>query len=154
MRRRRNRIGKAGVVRYTAYYDDHRGRRRSAGTFANKKAADAAWRNAEALLSAGQPGDPRAGQLRFASYVSEQWLPNHVMEPTTRQSYRYNYDRHITLVTDCWRCSRMPICRRRANSSPKNHASATRPSCRRHTPTSRTSMSRPVAGIPKSWPVC
>jgi integrase len=36
-----------------------------------------------------------AGQLRFASYVTEQWLPNHVMEPTTRQPYRYNLDRHI-----------------------------------------------------------
>jgi integrase len=91
----RKRTGKTGAVRYTAYYDDNRGRRRSAGTFANKKAADAAWRNAETLQDAGHPGDPRAGQLRFASYVTEQWLPNHVMEPTTRQSYRYNLDRHI-----------------------------------------------------------
>jgi hypothetical protein len=85
----RKRTGKTGAVRYTAYYyDDTRGRRRSAGTFASKKAADAAWRNAETLQDAGHPGDPRAGQLRFASYVTEQWLPNHVMEPTTRQSYR------------------------------------------------------------------
>jgi integrase len=91
----RKRTGKTGAVRYTAYYDDHRGRRRSAGTFASKKAADAAWRNAEALQDAGHPGDPRAGQLRFASYVAKQWLPNHIMEPTTRQSYRYNLDRHI-----------------------------------------------------------
>ena len=92
----RKRIGKAGVARYTAYYDDRRGRRRSAGTFASKKAADAAWRNAEALQDTGHPGDPRAGQARFADYVADQWLPNHVMEPTTRQSYRYNLDRHIT----------------------------------------------------------
>ena len=91
----RKRIIGNGDVRYTAYYNDLRGRRRSAGTFASKKAADAAWRNAESLQQSGHPGDLRAGQRPFADYVATAWLPNHVMEPTTRQSYRYNLDRHI-----------------------------------------------------------
>ena len=80
----------------TAYWDDARGKRHSAGTFASKKAADNAWRNAEALHVSGQPGEPRAGRIRFTDYVDGQWMPNHVMEPTTRQSYRYNLQRHIT----------------------------------------------------------
>jgi integrase len=91
----RKRIGTHGTVRYTAYYDDLRGRRRSAGTYPSKKAADTAWRTAEALQHTGHPGDPRAGRLRFADYVTEAWLPNHVIEPTTRQAYRYNLHRHI-----------------------------------------------------------
>jgi hypothetical protein len=38
----RKRIGTDGQPRYTAYYDDLAGRRRSAGTFASKKQADRA----------------------------------------------------------------------------------------------------------------
>jgi integrase len=91
----RKRIIGNGDIRYTAYYQDLRGRRRSAGTFASKRAADTAWRSAESLQEAGHPGDPRAGHQRFADYVAAAWLPNHIMEPTTRQSYRYNLDRHI-----------------------------------------------------------
>jgi integrase len=91
----RKRVIASGEVRYTAYYVDLRGHRRSAGTFASRKAADTAWRQAETALGAGQPGDPRAGQQHFADYVTSAWMPNHVMEPTTRQSYRYNLDRHI-----------------------------------------------------------
>lgn len=56
---------------------------------------DAAWRKAEADLSLGQPGDLRAGNQPFEDYVKKQWLPNHVVEPTTMQSYRYGLSRHI-----------------------------------------------------------
>jgi hypothetical protein len=62
----RKRIIGNGDIRYTAYYNDLRGRRRSAGTFASKKAADANWRNAESRQPAGHPGDLRAGQRPFA----------------------------------------------------------------------------------------
>lgn len=37
------RIGKDGKPRYTAVYFDARGKRRSAGTFTTRKAADDAW---------------------------------------------------------------------------------------------------------------
>ncbi len=91
----RKRICIAGTPRYTAYFLDRRGRTRSAGTYPSRKAANAAWQQADALLATGDHRDPGAKQLRFASYVREQWLPNHVIEPTTRQSYRYNLERHI-----------------------------------------------------------
>ena len=90
----RKRVGANGACRYTAYYDDARGRRRSAGTFATRKDADRAWQRAEALQAAGRPGDRRA-RICFRDYVTLQWFPNHVLEPTTRESYRYNLDRHI-----------------------------------------------------------
>jgi hypothetical protein len=33
--------------------------------------------------------------LTFATYVDEQWFPHHVLEPTTREGYRYVLNRHI-----------------------------------------------------------
>lgn len=90
----RKRTVAGGKVRYTAYYDDLRGRRRSAGTFSTRKAADSAWRDAEALQHAG-PGDVRAGQQRFADYVTNTWFPNHILEPSTRQSYQSGLRHHI-----------------------------------------------------------
>ena len=91
----RKRVGRDGAVRYTAYYDDVRGRRRSAGTFSTRKAASIAWQEAELAQRAGHPGSTDAGKIRFADYVNEIWFPNHVLEPSTRESYRYCIDRHI-----------------------------------------------------------
>lgn len=91
----RKRVDGGGTPRYTAYYTDARGRRCSAGTYSSKKAADAAWQDAEALQRAGRPGDQRAGRIRFGDYVDELWFPHHVLEPTTRQSYRYCLNKHI-----------------------------------------------------------
>jgi integrase len=92
----RERVGVNGLPRYIAYYDDARGRRRSAGTYATRKQADRAWQRAEAEQLTGRPGDPRAGRIRFADYVNVHWFPHHVLEHSTRESYRYNLDRHIT----------------------------------------------------------
>ena len=89
------RVGADGKRRYTAYYDDHRGRRRSAGTYATRKDADIAWQNAEATQRAGRPNSSDRGKIAFAQYVDEQWFPNHVVEPTTREGYRYILNRHI-----------------------------------------------------------
>ena len=90
----RKRPGVRGL-QWVATYRDVRGSVRSAGSYPTKKLADAAWQHAESLQRSGRPGDPRAGQIRFADYVAAQWLPNHVIEPTTRQSYRYGLARHI-----------------------------------------------------------
>src|SRR5215831_1626533 len=57
----RPRDGRNGLTRYQALYDDVRGHRRSAGTFATEKAADRAWQRAEARMAEGRMGDPRAG---------------------------------------------------------------------------------------------
>jgi integrase len=91
----RKRIGKDGKVRYTAAYRDLRGSIRSAGTFASERAANKAWQNAEVELRQGRVGDPARGRQTFRRYVEEQWLPNHVLEPTTREKYTYYLGAHI-----------------------------------------------------------
>lgn len=90
----RSRVGKDGVVRYQALYNDVKGRRRSAGTFRTEKAADKAWQRAEARLAEGRMGSPARGRQRFRRYV-EEWLPHHQMELRTRENYGYYLDRHI-----------------------------------------------------------
>jgi integrase len=91
----RNRPGRDGKPRYTAYYWDLRGRECSAGTFRRKKDADRAWQAAEARVAEGRATDLRRGRQRFEEYVTETWLPNHVMELSTRQSYTYVINKYL-----------------------------------------------------------
>lgn len=91
----RPRRGSGGVVRYQALYDDVKGHRRSAGTFATEKAADKAWQRAEAKMAEGRMGDPARGRQRFRRYVLEEWFPNHQVEARTRENYSYYLDLHI-----------------------------------------------------------
>ena len=91
----RKRIGADGKPRYAALYKDVRGQQRSAGSFRTRRAADHAWKAAEAAMAAGRPGDLRAGNMTFRHYVEETWFPNHVIEPTTRESYAYSIKRHL-----------------------------------------------------------
>ncbi|GAB2833422.1 hypothetical protein GCM10022221_35390 [Actinocorallia aurea] len=91
----RKRAAKNGKPRYTAYYTDLRGRELSAGTFATKKEADKAWQKEEAKAAEGHTGDPARKRQRFRRYVEEEWLPNHVMEATTREGYTYSIYAHI-----------------------------------------------------------
>jgi Phage integrase, N-terminal SAM-like domain len=85
----KKRTGKDGRLRYTAVYVDLRGSERSAGTFSSEKAADRAWQKAEVELRQGRVGDPARGRQTFRKYVEDRWLPNHVLEPTTREKYTY-----------------------------------------------------------------
>ncbi len=91
----RSRTGRDGKPRYTAYYWDIRGRERSAGTFSSKRDADKAWQREEAKVAEGRAGDPKRGRQTFERYVREEWLPNHVMEMRTKESYVYYLDRRI-----------------------------------------------------------
>jgi integrase len=91
----RKRVGRDGKPRYTAYYIDSRGKERSAGTYATKKKANAEWQKAETKLAEGRLGDPARGRQRFRDYVEQTWLPNHVIEASTRQSYTYSIGKHI-----------------------------------------------------------
>lgn len=84
-----------GNTRYTARFRDIRGKKRSAGTYDTQKEADDAWRAAEADVRAGRLFDRRRGQQSFGHYVATQWLPNHVIEASTRQGYVYELDRYI-----------------------------------------------------------
>jgi hypothetical protein len=89
------RIGRHCKPRYTAVYHDLRGECRSAGTFANKKDANTAWQRAEAKVAEGRLNDPRRGRQTFHRYVTEEWLPHHVMEVTMREAYTYQIGKHI-----------------------------------------------------------
>lgn len=91
----RKRIGRDSKPRYTAYYDDIRGMRRSAGTFPTRRAADQAWQRAEAKVAEGRAADPARGKQTFRRYVETEWLPNHVMEASTREGYHYSIYAHI-----------------------------------------------------------
>jgi integrase len=91
----KKRVGKDGRTRYTAVYLDLRGSERSAGTYANGKAADRAWQKAEVELRQGRVGDPARGRQTLQRYVEQHWLPNHVLEPTTREKYTYYLGAHI-----------------------------------------------------------
>ncbi len=91
----RKRTGRAGKARYTAYYLDLRGEERSAGTFSNAKDADKAWQRAETRIAEGRASDPARGRQTFRRYVEQEWLPNHVMEATTREGYTYSVYAHI-----------------------------------------------------------
>jgi site-specific recombinase XerD len=94
----RKRIGGDGKARYTAYYDDVTGRRRSAGTFGSRRDADRAWQRAEAETAKGRHTDSGRSRQLFARYVEDEWFPNHQIELTTRQNYRYVLDKHILPV--------------------------------------------------------
>jgi integrase len=89
------RTGHDGKPRYTAVYHDLRGERRSAGTFGNKKDANTAWQRAEAKVGEGRLNDPRRGRQTFRRYVTEEWLPHHVIEASTREAYTYQLGKHI-----------------------------------------------------------
>ena len=91
----KKRVGRDGKPRYTAVYVDLRGSERSAGTFPSEKAANRAWQKAEVELRQGRIGDPARGRQTFEKYVEERWLPNHVLEPTTREKYTYYLRAHI-----------------------------------------------------------
>lgn len=91
----RRRPGKDGKPRWTAYYIDLKGRELSAGTYATKTEANEKWQEAESKLREGRLGDPKRGRMKFERYVLDTWLPNHVMEAKTRETYTSAIHKHI-----------------------------------------------------------
>jgi integrase len=91
----RKRTGADGRPRYQASYRDARGEKKVAGTFGTKKAAEKAGYDAEALLAQGRLGGVEVGKRTFQEYVDTVWFPHHVIEPSTREGYRYTIDRHL-----------------------------------------------------------
>jgi integrase len=90
------RLDKKGRERWTACYQNVKGRVVSAGTCGSEKQADRKWQRAEDRLADGRIGDPRRGRIAFERYVEDTWLPHHVMEPSTREGYTYSIRKHIT----------------------------------------------------------
>ena len=91
----RKRLGRDGKVTYAAVYRDARGQVRHAGSFATRRAADRAWQRAESRAQEGLTTPRRHGAATFAEYVDESWFPHHLVEPTTKEGYRYSIDRHL-----------------------------------------------------------
>ncbi len=89
------RVGRDGKARYTATYRDVRGAERSAGTFRTEREAVRAWHRAEDGLSLGRVGDPKRGRQTLSTYVETEWFPNHLIEATTRENYRYLLNRYV-----------------------------------------------------------
>jgi len=86
---------KGGAERFRACYRDIRGPIQSAGTFAKERDADKAWQRAELKIAEGRVNDPRRGRQTFRHYVTEEWLPHHVIEAITREAYTYQIGKHI-----------------------------------------------------------
>jgi integrase len=84
-----------GKERFRAQYRDERGKKRSAGTYETEKLAIRAWQAAETHVAEGRHIDPRRGRQKFENYVRETWLPNHVVELSTRQNYTYYINRYL-----------------------------------------------------------
>ncbi len=103
--RRRN--TKKGKPRFLGIYLDVHGRERSAGSHDTpEKAIQAAIRQEE-RQALGQIGDRRPGKQTFGTYALESWLPNHVMELSTRQSYTYELHKHILPAFGLMRMSKI-----------------------------------------------
>jgi hypothetical protein len=90
----RERSSADGLVRFTAYYRDVRGRTRSAGTYSSEKLADKAWQRAEARIAEGRLFDLKRGRQTFETYVLTEWLPRHIIEASTFEAY------HLSTATE------------------------------------------------------
>jgi len=91
----RKRTGVDGRPQYQACYRNGRDQIATAGTFTSKKDAEKAGHEAEVLLRQGRLGAAQIGRRTFTFYVNEIWFPNHVLEPSTREGYRYTIDKHL-----------------------------------------------------------
>ena len=82
-------------TRYVAVYRDVRRAKRSAGSYRTEKEAIRAWHKAEENLSVGRVGDPKRSRQTLSTYVEAEWFPNHLIELTTRENYRYLLNRYV-----------------------------------------------------------
>ncbi len=76
-------------------YRDVRRAKRSAGSYRTEKEAIRAWHKAEENLSVGRVGDPKRSRQTLSTYVEAEWFPNHLIELTTRENYRYLLNRYV-----------------------------------------------------------
>ena len=84
-----------GEPRFVAKYRDIRGRKQTAGTFGDEKAAIKAWRDAESKVQEGRGTALVRGRQNFERYVRGKWFPNHRLELRARENYSYYLDKHI-----------------------------------------------------------
>lgn len=80
--------------KYRAVYRDRLGRRRSAGTFPHKRAAQKAADVAEDEARKIGWRDPNAGEMPWGAWF-DIWFPTRGVEPGTAMRDRYRIDKHI-----------------------------------------------------------
>lgn len=103
----RRREDKTGQERFLAIYHDVHGRERSAGSFATEKEALREAERQEDRQDSGRIGDLREGKRTMRDYVENTWLPNHMMEHSTRQNYTYLLNRYILPTFGSMRVARI-----------------------------------------------
>jgi integrase len=86
---------KNGRIRYKARYRDRRGKLQFVGSYTRRRDAERAAEDADTKSRAGRVGDPTQGRQTFREYVTEKWLPFHVVEASTRQGYTYQINKHL-----------------------------------------------------------
>lgn len=79
---------------YRALYRDRSGKRRSAGTFPHKRAAEKAADVAEDAARRVGYRDPRSGELLWGDWVAA-WWPTRPVEPGTLHRDQYRRDLHL-----------------------------------------------------------
>lgn len=90
-----SRTGRSGKKRHTAIFRDVTGRPRSAGTFDSYDTALRKAHIAQENAERGISGDVRRGRVRLRDYVETEWIRNHQVEDTTRESYVYTLNRYV-----------------------------------------------------------
>jgi integrase len=89
-------ILKGGKVVYYAVYTGPDGRRRTAGSFTNKRDAQKAADAQESTIRDGAWVDPTNTKTTFKEYVDSYYWPTTVhLEVSTRTAYRYYLDKHF-----------------------------------------------------------
>ena len=96
-----------GSPAFTGVYEGPDGRRRSAGTFPSKRAAQRAAHREEQLVEEGRWRDRSLGATTFATYVETVWFPSKHIEASTRAGYRSNLDRHFLPYFGNWQMSKI-----------------------------------------------
>ena len=87
---------KGGKVVYYAVYTGPDGRRRTAGSFTNKRDAEKAADAQESTIRDGAWVDPTNSKTTFKEYVDTYYWPTTVhLEVSTRTAYRFYLDKHF-----------------------------------------------------------
>jgi integrase len=87
---------KGGKLVYYAVYTGPDGRRRTAGSFSNKRDAEKAADAQESTIRDGAWVDPTNSKTTFTEYVDNYYWPTTVhLEVSTRSAYRYYLDKHF-----------------------------------------------------------
>jgi len=84
-----------GTKRYVACYRDPDGRQRSAGTYSSRRAAERAAHREEVKVRDGAWHDHTRGEITFADYVDQVWLPSRHIEASTLAAYQSYLTKHF-----------------------------------------------------------